>query len=119
MQLWRQGRVRAVERVDDAATADALVLEHLEHLGCDRATPRECRHYVYVRTERGAQTVARGIAASAGWHAGVETAGRCWLVTASVVTALDDDVVRDTRTWLQLLAAEHGGAYDGWEAAAD
>jgi hypothetical protein len=35
------------------------------------------------------------------------------------VTALDDDVVRDTRTWLQLLAAEHGGAYDGWEAAAD
>ena len=119
VQLWRQGRIRAVERVDDAVTADSLVLAHLDQLGCDRRAPRECRHYVYVRSERSARTVARAIAASDDWSAGVEAAGRSWLVTAAVVTALDDRIVRDTRTWLQLLAAEHGGAYDGWEAAAD
>jgi hypothetical protein len=43
----------------------------------------------------------------------------CWLVTANVVTALSDAGVRETRAWLHALAAEHGGEYDGWEAAAD
>ena len=49
--MWRQGRVRAVERVHDAIEADALVLAHLAELGCDPRQPRECRHYLYVPGE--------------------------------------------------------------------
>jgi hypothetical protein len=119
MQVWRQGRVRTVERVDDAVVADRLVLTHLDRLGCDATLPRECRHYLYLPREIGARAVAQAVEASDGWCAEVEDVHGCWLVTANVVTALSDAGVRETRAWLHALAAEHGGEYDGWEAAAD
>jgi hypothetical protein len=119
VQLWRQGRVRAVERVDRGAEADALVLDHLARLGCDPSEPRECRHYVYVPAELGARAVAQTLNASTMWDADVEAVHDAWLVTATTFTGLNDRVVRDTRTWFEALAGEHGGEYDGWEAAAD
>ena len=118
MQLWRQGRVRAVERVACPLEADALVLDHLTRLGCDPAQPRECRHYLYVPYELGAHAAARWLNAS-GWDAEVEEVAGAWLVTGTTVTTLSGDSVRDTRVLLEELAADHGGAYDGWEAAAD
>src|SRR3954451_2870629 len=118
MQLWRQSRVRAVERVDDVLVADSLVLRHLAGLGCDPAAPRECRHYVYVPAELGARAVATSLN-SDGWDAEVEEVRDAWLVTATTVTGLTDAVVRDTRVRLEELAHVHGGEYDGWEAAAD
>jgi hypothetical protein len=119
MQLWRQGRVRAVERVHDAVEADGLVLMHLAELGCDPREPRECRHYVYVRGEPGARAVASSLNSDDGWDAEVEEVRDAWLVTATIVTGLDHDVVRGTRARLERLADANGGEYDGWEAAAD
>ncbi len=119
MELWRQGRVRAVERVHDAVEADALVLTHLAELGCDPRQPRECRHYLYVPGELGARTVASSLNSAGGWDAEVEEVRDAWLVTATTVTGLDDDVVRVTRARFERLALDHGGEYDGWEAAAD
>ena len=120
MQLWRQGRVRAIERVRCPHEADALVIDHLARLGCDPARPRECRHYLYVPREPGARAVARSLNASSGWDADVEELDDAsWLVTATVVTGLDDAILRDTRARLEGLAVDHGGQYDGWEAAAD
>lgn len=119
MQLWRQGKVQAVERVQCPLEADALVLDHLERLGCDPSEPRECRHYVYVPGELGARAVARSLNGSEGWDAEIEEVDDAWLVTASVVTNLSRTIVRDTRARLELLAGDHGGEYDGWEAAAD
>jgi hypothetical protein len=118
VQLWRQGRVRAVERVADAVEADALVLDHLARLGCDPAAPRECRHYLYLPGEVGARAVATSLITD-GWEADVEEVADAWLVTATTFRRLTDDVVRSTRTRLRHLAADHGGEYDGWEAAAD
>jgi hypothetical protein len=118
VQLWRQGRVRAVERVACPVEADALVLDHLARLGCDPAQPRECRHYLYVPYELGAHAAARWLSSS-GWEAEVEEVEGAWLVTASTTTRLSSEIVRDTRVWLEELADDHGGAYDGWEAAAD
>jgi len=40
-------------------------------------------------------------------------------VTATTFTGLTDTGVRATRSRLELLASDHGGEYDGWEAAAD
>lgn len=118
MRSWREGRVQAVERVVDAAEADARVLDHLARLGCDPASPRECRHYLYVPGKQAAAAVA-GALARDGWVAATEDEGDAWLVTASTVTALTDATVRATRLRLELLAAAHRGQYDGWEAAAD
>jgi hypothetical protein len=119
MQPWRQGPVRAVQRVRDAFEADSLVLAHLVRLGCDPGRPRECRHYLYVPAELGALSVAASLNAVEGWDAEVEEVHDTWLVTATTVTGLDDDVVRGTRARLERLAYDHGGEYDGWEAAAD
>lgn len=118
MQLWRQGRVQRVERVDSRVEADALVLDHLSRLGCDPAKPRECRHYVYVPGEQGARAVALSLS-SHGWDAECEEVRDAWLVTATTVMGLNAEVVRDTRIRLESLAGDHGGEYDGWEAAAD
>jgi hypothetical protein len=116
--LWREGPIRAVERIADASEADARVLDHLARLGCDPSRPRECRHYLYVPGEQGARAVARTLAGE-GWDAEVEEDAQSWLVTASTCTALSGASVRATRKRLDRLACDHGGAYDGWEAAAD
>jgi hypothetical protein len=119
MERWRPGRVRAVERVHDAVEADTLVLAHLVQLGCDPGEPRECRHYLYVPGEVGARSVASRLNSADEWDAEVEEVSDAWLVTATTVTGLDGDVVRDTRARFEQLAYDHGGEYDGWEAAAD
>ena len=108
-----------MERVHDAVEADALVLTHLAQLGCDPRAPRECRHYVYVPAEPGARAVASSLNSTDGWDADVEEVRDAWLVTATTVTGLDNHVLRDTRARFERLARDHGGAYDGWEAAAD
>ena len=118
MRRWRQGRVRAVQRVESPREADALVLDHLARLGCDPGQPRECRHYLYVPGELGAQVVARTLVRD-GWDAEVEAVRDAWLITATTVTSLNDTTVRDTRVRLEGLAQDNGGQYDGWEAAAD
>ena len=98
--LWRQGPVRAVERVDDAVEADALVLDHLARLGCDPAQPRECRHYFYLPGEPGARAVARSLVRE-GWDDDVEEIRDAWLVTATAVVGLNVEVVRSTRARLR------------------
>jgi len=118
MQLWRQGRVRRVERVNCPLEADSLVLDHLMRLGCDPAAPRECRHYVYLPEEPGARAVATSLTRE-GWETEVEELPGAWLVTGSTVVGLSDASIRDTRIRLEALAGDHGGEYDGWEAAAD
>lgn len=118
MRLWRPGSVQTVERVDDASEADARVLDHLARLGCDPADPRECRHYLYLPGEFGAAAVARSLTAD-GWDTVYEEVRDAWLVTATMHTGLTDNGVRATRLRMELLAADHGGEYDGWEAAAD
>jgi Regulator of ribonuclease activity B len=119
MELWRQGRVRAVERVQNAVEADSLVLAHLVQLGCDPQQPRECRHYLYVPGELGARSAASSLNSADEWDAEIEPVRDAWLVTATTVTGLDGDVVRGTRKRFEQLALDHGGEYDGWEAAAD
>jgi hypothetical protein len=119
MEVWRQGRVRAVERIESALEADVRVLDHLSGLGCDPTEPRECRHYLYVPGEHRAVEVTRTLNSSDGWDAEYEQVADLWLVTATTFTGLNDTVVRDTRVRFEALASIHGGEYDGWEAAAD
>lgn len=116
--LWRPGQVHAVERVTDASEADVRVLDHLARRGCDPSQPRECRHYLYVPGEYAARAVALALA-DEGWDADVEETAESWLVTATTCSALSVASVRETRSRFEHLAWDHGGAYDGWEAAAD
>ena len=112
----RRGR-RAVERIDDAGTADQRVLDHLVALGCDLAQPRETRHFLYVADRDAADDVAEQLRRD-GWEATVDASESGWLVLGTRVGPLTLDVVRETRALLESLASGHGGLYDGWEASA-
>lgn len=115
MPSWSEQSAPGVERVADAAEADERVLDHLARLGCDPAAPREVRHFLYLPSEDGAEAVAHALA-SEGWSTSVERGEGAWLVVATRVRTLTLALVRETRTRLAALAAEHDGVYDGWEA---
>ena len=110
----RQSRVRRVERVWDPCDADIRVLEKLRELGCDPAQPRGVRHFVYVPDRFGADEVSDTLARE-DWHTSVEESDNVCLVVAARSQPLLEPLVRQTRTRLETLAAEHGGQYDGWE----
>jgi hypothetical protein len=113
MRQERQGRVRAVERIDDPHEADKRVLEHLARLG-DLAEPREVRHFLLLPDRSNADRVAIELSAD-GWRTRVERSDECWFVVASRIRSLTPALVRETRTSLASLASRHGGLYDGWE----
>jgi Regulator of ribonuclease activity B len=107
--------VRAVERVADASEADERVVGHLARLGCDPSLPRETHHFLYFGGSAAAESVATVLRAD-GWTTDVERSEGAWLLVARHVAAVTSRTVRETRSRLEALAAEHGGFYDGWEA---
>src|SRR4051794_28023828 len=104
-----------VERVSDPARADQRVLVHLRGLGCDTGQPRGVRHFIYLYAEEDAAAVASTLERE-GWETTVEPDQNVWLVVAACLRVLSEQMVRETRTRLEALAALHGGQYDGWEA---
>ena len=104
-----------MELVQDPAAADTRVLEHLANLGCDPRQPRGTRHFIYLPTSDDAVAVASTLERE-GWDTLVQAAEDVWLVVAGCLRVLNEPLVRQTRARLALLAAAHGGSYDGWEA---
>ena len=106
-----------VERIADPALADDRVLAHLNELGCDPQKPRGVRHFIYVADEADAAAVASTLERE-GWETSVHEADNDWLVVAACLRVLTQQMVQETRTRLESLAAMHDGQYDGWEAEA-
>ena len=110
-----RGRVEQMELVQDPATADSKVLEHLRDLGCDPRRARGIRHFVFLPTSTAAAAVAQ-VLEREGWDTDVHEAEDAWLVVAGCLRVLSEPLVREIRERLASLAAAHGGTYDGWEA---
>jgi hypothetical protein len=106
-----------VERVADPTVADERVLAHLRGLGCDTKQPRGVRHFIYVPAQAEAQAVASTLERE-GWETTVQEGENVWLVVAACLRVLTEQMVRETRSRLESLAAMHDGQYDGWEAEA-
>jgi hypothetical protein len=104
-----------MELVQDPATADSKVLEHLQNLGCDPQQARGIRHFIFLPTSTAAAAVAQ-VLEREGWDTAVHEADDAWLVVAGCLRVLSEPLVREIRGRLASLAAAHGGAYDGWEA---
>jgi hypothetical protein len=104
-----------MELVQDPATADSKVLEHLQNLGCDPRQARGIRHFIFLPTSTAAAAVAQ-VLEREGWDTAVHEADDAWLVVAGCLRVLSEPLVREIRGRLASLAAAHGGAYDGWEA---
>jgi hypothetical protein len=107
-----------MERVQDPATADTRVLEHLRNLGCDPRQARRIRHFLYLPTSEDAAAVAQ-VLEREGWDTAVSEIDDVWLVVARCLRVLSEPLVREIRAHLGSLALAHGGAYDGWDAERD
>jgi hypothetical protein len=101
------------------ADADRLALRQLAGRGADLSKPRHVIHYLYFPTERQAQDAAQAIGDA--WQAQVEPPTEeidQWCVRADGTRTIGPEIVSGFRTWFVRIADEHGGEYDGWEAAA-
>ncbi|HEX7581942.1 MAG TPA: ribonuclease E inhibitor RraB [Gaiellaceae bacterium] len=104
-----------MELVQDPATADSKVLEHLQNLGCDPRQARGIRHFIFLPTSTAAAAVAQ-VLEREGWDTAVHEAEDAWLVVAGCLRVLSEPLVREIRGRLASLAVANGGTYDGWEA---
>lgn len=103
-----------------ASVMDQMVIDQLRDLGSDMDQPRDTRHYLYFRKRHVADEVGRGLS-ERGYKIEVApgaTDEETWLVLASHDLVVTIDSISLIRSSLEKLAAEHGGEYDGWEAAA-
>ena len=117
MRLFPRFRVRRAPATP--ADADRRALKQLERLGADLTKPRHVIHFVYFEHEGSAHRAAEEIE-----RAGYSTAlvapderFREWRVHADGTRVLSTTTVDGFRSWFEQVASEHGGEYDGWEAA--
>lgn len=101
------------------AELDALSLKQLRGRGADLSRPRHILHFLYFGDEHAAQSAAVTLTAG-GYDTTVgppdDTVAE-WFVRAETTRVVDETTVPAYRRWFEHVAAEHGGEYDGWEAA--
>jgi hypothetical protein len=107
----------------EAASLDEAVIEQLEGMGADLSRPRDTRFYLYTRDESGAMAAAhaleeQGFSLEVG-NAAEEDVEYPFLVLASRDMVVSRESISEARAGFEGLAEQHGGVYDGWEAAAD
>jgi hypothetical protein len=113
-------RIRSHGAPTTTEEADSLALRQLSGRGADLAQPRHVIHFLYFPAEERARAAADAIA-EASWTAAVEPPSETiaeWCVRADGHRTVGPDTVAAFRSWFEGVAAEHGGEYDGWEAAA-
>jgi len=100
--------------------ADSLALRQLAGRGADLTKPRHIIHFLFFADEATARVAADAIEESA-WKTAVEPPTEAiaeWCVKADAHRIVGPETVAAFRTWFENVATEHGGEYDGWEAAA-
>jgi len=103
-----------------AAEIDTLAIRHLTKGGADLSKPRHVIHVIYFATEDVAQAAAKSIEATS-WNATVMPPTERieeWSVRAEGDRVVGPETISAFRSWFEQVAAEFGGEYDGWEAAA-
>jgi hypothetical protein len=100
------------------AELDLLLVSRLRSIGEDLTRPRVVVHFLDLPGEREA-LAARAALEEAGYEATLaapEAPDAPWSLRAEARRVVDETTVPGFRAWFERLAAEHGGAYDGWEA---
>jgi regulator of RNase E activity RraB len=133
LQFWRKPseappkldyEVIAEYEAADTGEGDRLVVEALVNAGADLSQSREVLHYFYFSDKKTASSVVtelrqEGFEVEAPLQiAPVEEARNPWRVLATVETVVNLGMAQASTRRFRSLAAQHGGEYDGWEAAA-
>ena len=113
-------RFRVSPLPESPAELDALAIRHLVKGGADLAKPRHVIHVIYFSSEEVARAAAETIRATS-WNATVAPPTERiaeWSVRADGERVVGPETISAFRSWFEHVAAEFGGEYDGWEAAA-
>ncbi|MEJ8840469.1 ribonuclease E inhibitor RraB [Ramlibacter sp. AN1133] len=104
--------------VNAEAAEDARTIEQLRKAGTDLTKPHLTRFYLYFPDERSARAAKTELPGSAYVVARIARAARGtdWLLLLKRPTLLSAGELSERSRELTVLAAKHGGAYDGWEA---
>jgi regulator of ribonuclease activity B len=99
--------------------ADQITVQKLAGMGADLSLPRQIVHFLELSSGHAVED-ARAALERAGYEVTVEEPDEettHYLVRAEAVRVVSYSTVPAFRTWFERLAAEHGGEYEGWEAA--
>jgi hypothetical protein len=99
---------------------DRLSLQHLRKAGADLNRPRHVLHFLYFEDEPAARAAAEEVSAG-GYTVSVTAPAHGdthWVVQAETTRVVDARTVPAYRRSFERIASDHGGEYDGWEAAA-
>jgi regulator of RNase E activity RraB len=110
-----------VSHFDTAAEGDRLIVEQLRSMGADLSKPREVLHYVYLPSQEAAQAAGSELQAK-GYSVEVRPAAgppgpNPWLCLATIEEVVSVESATAATRSVTALAKQHGGEYDGWEAA--
>jgi Regulator of ribonuclease activity B len=102
-----------------AEDADQITVQKLAGMGADLSRPRQVIHFLELSSGLAVET-ARAALERAGYDVTVEQPDEettHYLVRAEAARVVSATTVPAFRAWFEQLAAEHGGEYEGWEAA--
>jgi regulator of RNase E activity RraB len=99
-------------------TEEELALQEVLRMTASPEAPHGFQHYLYFPSRDTGETVAarlreRGFTVES--RLGAD--GVSWLILASHRLRPEREALKAARESLEQLAREHGGEYDGWEAA--
>jgi hypothetical protein len=103
--------------------ADGAAFRALRDAGVDPATPTEMSFYLYFASRRAAERAGAQVAAlrvdapSLGVRIERAAAGASYLCRVTMHAAPSERAIRAACEQLRAVAAEYGGALDGWEVA--
>lgn len=115
------GFLDRIRKVGAPQSADDLLLSQLAALGADLSQPRHVLHYLYFGDEASATAAERQVA-SAGYETTLNPPDESipqWSLRAETHGVVNGSTIEAIRTLFETVAEEHGGEYDGWEAAAE
>ena len=99
---------------------DGLTLAQLARAGADLTKSRHVIHFLDFSNATSAEA-ASAVLEDAGYETTVtppDDSVEHWAVRAEANRVVGHDTVDAFRAFFERVAAEHGGEYDGWEAAA-
>ena len=102
-----------------AEEADEITVQKLAGMGADLSRPRQIVHFLGLSSGLAVDDV-RAALERAGYEVTVEEPDEetaHYVVRAEALRVVSSTTVPAFRAWFERLAAEHGGDYEGWEAA--
>jgi hypothetical protein len=102
--------------MSDSTDMGAQILDMLGRHGSDLVQPHSFDFYLYFPDKAAADAASMELRAQR-FEVRLEADEENWLCLATKLMPPDEDILDQLAEWLEDLAEQHGGEFDGWETA--